>query len=369
MERHEGGSTQACHRGGRAAEPGRADVLQDDYLPKCRKTSGAAALPKGADWYAWRVRVETTTDMTSEQVHQLGLAEVKRIRAEMDAVARKAGQPSREAMIQRMRTDPAFYAKTRRSCSPHRRASPRSSTARCRPCSASFRVYPTACGHPGGNGGGQHTAYYFPGSARRAPPAPTSSTRASSTSGHSGSSRPSRRTRRCPATTNQIALQQRSTADFRRYFASFTAFTEGWGLYSERLGIELGLYDTPEKDMGRLSYEMWRACRLVVDTGLHAKRWTKAQAVAFMKDNTALTDANIDAEVNRYITMPGQALGYKIGELRLRALRQKAETALGSRFDVRAFHDAVLAQGSVPLDVLDSQVDAYVASAKAAPAR
>jgi uncharacterized protein (DUF885 family) len=150
--------------------------------------------------------------------------------------------------------------------------------------------------------------------------------------------------------------------DFRRHAAFFTAFAEGWGLYAEHLGIEMGIYDTPEKDMGRLSYEMWRAARLVVDTGLHAQGWSKAQAVAFMKDNTALTDANIDAEVNRYISMPGQALGYKLGELKLLALRARAEKALGPRFDLRRFHDALLGQGAVPLDVLEAQVDSWIDS-------
>ena len=165
-----------------------------------------------------------------------------------------------------------------------------------------------------------------------------------------------------PGHHNQIALQQEmSLPDFRKYDTNFTAFVEGWGLYSEHLGIELGIYDTPEKDMGRLSYEMWRACRLVVDTGLHAQGWTKDQALAFMKANTALTDANIEAEVNRYITNPGQALAYKLGELKILALRQRAETELGAKFDVRRFHDAVLEHGAVPLDLLDTQIDAWIA--------
>ena len=150
-----------------------------------------------------------------------------------------------------------------------------------------------------------------------------------------------------------------------QYGSFFTAYVEGWGLYSERLGIELGIYDTPQKNMGRLGYEMWRAARLVVDTGMHAKGWTKEQAVAFMKDNTALTDANIDAEVNRYISTPGQALAYKLGELKIRELRAKAEKELGAKFDLRRFHDAVLGQGSVPLDALEAQIDAWIASEKA----
>jgi uncharacterized protein (DUF885 family) len=127
----------------------------------------------------------------------------------------------------------------------------------------------------------------------------------------------------------------------------------------------MGIYDTPEKEMGRLSYEMWRACRLVVDTGIHAKGWTKEQAVQFMLDNTALSAANIDAEVNRYISWPGQALGYKLGEIKIRELRARAEKALGVEFDVKRFHDAVLEQGAVPLDVLDAQIDAFIAAEQA----
>jgi uncharacterized protein (DUF885 family) len=169
-----------------------------------------------------------------------------------------------------------------------------------------------------------------------------------------------------PGHHNQIALQQElPLSDFRKYGASFTAFTEGWGLYSERLGIEMGLYDTPAKDMGRLSYEMWRACRLVVDTGIHAKGWSKQQAIAFMTDNSALSAANIEAEVNRYISWPGQALAYKLGELKIRELRDMTTKELGSKFDLVAFHDAVLGQGSVPLNVLDQQIKDWVAAEKA----
>jgi uncharacterized protein (DUF885 family) len=169
-----------------------------------------------------------------------------------------------------------------------------------------------------------------------------------------------------PGHHHQIALQQEvELPPFRRNFTSFTAFTEGWGLYAESLGEEMGLYDSAEKKMGQLSYQAWRAARLVVDTGIHSKGWDKARAVAFMRENTALTDANIDAEVNRYISWPGQALGYKIGELRIKALRAKAQKALGGKFDLRRFHDAVLLQGSVPLDVLEAQVDAWIEGERA----
>jgi uncharacterized protein (DUF885 family) len=166
----------------------------------------------------------------------------------------------------------------------------------------------------------------------------------------------------------QIATQQElDMPAWRKYGTFFTAFVEGWGLYSERLGIEMGIYDTPQKDMGRLGYEMWRAARLVVDTGLHAKGWSKEQAVAFMKDNTTLTDKNIDSEVNRYISNPGQALAYKIGELKIRELRAKAEKELGAKFDLRRFHDAVLGQGALPLDTLEAQINGWIAAEKQQP--
>ena len=159
----------------------------------------------------------------------------------------------------------------------------------------------------------------------------------------------------------QIALQQELTGlpPFRR-FAHATAFVEGWGLYAERLGLEVGFYKDPYRDFGRLSYEMWRACRLVVDTGMHYLGWTREQAIEFMADNTALTLHNIAAEVDRYISWPGQATAYKMGELKIRALRKLAEDRLGEKFDVREFHDVVLGSGAVPLDVLDANVTAWL---------
>jgi uncharacterized protein (DUF885 family) len=170
-----------------------------------------------------------------------------------------------------------------------------------------------------------------------------------------------------PGITTRSRCSRRSSS--RRSAAtsrSFTAFTEGWGLYSESLGHDMGLYDTPARRMGELSYQMWRATRLVVDTGIHALGWDKARAVAFMRENTALTDANINAEVNRYISWPGQALGYMIGRLKILELRRNAEQALGGKFDLRRFHDAVLRSGSVPLDVLDAQVKDWIAGVQAA---
>lgn len=342
------------------------DFYMTRYLPKCAKAPGVSAQKGGADYYAFRIRQETTTNLSAEQIHGIGLSEVKRIRAEMEAVARKAGFPRRQAMIAEMRTNPKHFAKT-----PEELLEKAARMAkridglmpglfgRLPRLPYGVRAIPAEIAE------GTTTAYYNPGS----PEAGIAGTYYVNTS-----KLDQRPFWELPALTSheavpghhhQIALQQELDIPmWRRQGNGFTAFTEGWGLYSERLGIETGLYDTPEKDMGRLSYEMWRACRLVVDTGIHAKGWSKDQAVAFMKDNTALTDANIDAEVNRYITWPGQALAYKLGELKIRELRAKAEKALGPKFDLRAFHDAVLGQGAVPLDVLEAQIDGWIASAK-----
>ncbi len=340
-----------------------ADFYAKSYQPKCRKTIGASSLPQGAAYYAFRARSETTTDLTPEQIHTLGLSEVARIRAEMVTLAKEAGYPSREAMIAKLRSDPKYFAKT-----PEELLSVASRVAK-----QIDGKLPQFFGHlprlpygvkeiPKETAETTTTAYYSPGSPE---------------SGIAGfyyvntSKLDQRPLWEYPALTahesvpghhNQIALQQELTLpEFRRYGAGFTAFVEGWALYTEHHGIEMGLYDTPEKNMGRLSYEMWRACRLVVDTGMHAKGWSKAQAIAFMRANSALSDANIEAEVNRYISWPGQALGYKIGELKIRELRARAEKALGPKFDIRRFHDAVLGQGAVPLDVLERQIDDWIA--------
>jgi uncharacterized protein (DUF885 family) len=337
------------------------------YKPACAKAPGVSAQPNGAAFYAFRIREETTTNLTAEQIHQIGLSEVSRIRAEMVEVAKKAGYPSREAFIEHLRTDPQYYAKTPEELMEKVARVTKIIDGKMPSLFGRLPRLPYGIREiPAETAEGTTTAYYNPGS----PEIGISGTYFVNTSKlnqrpfweipalsvHEG----------VPGHHHQIALQQElPLSDFRKYGASFTAFTEGWGLYSERLGIEMGLYDTPAKDMGRLSYEMWRACRLVVDTGIHAKGWSKQQAIAFMTDNSALSAANIEAEVNRYISWPGQALAYKLGELKIRELRNKATQELGPKFDLAAFHDAVLGQGSVPLDVLEQQITDWIAGEKA----
>ena len=163
---------------------------------------------------------------------------------------------------------------------------------------------------------------------------------------------------------NALALEIEDAPEFRKQFYPH-AFGEGWGLYSEKLGVEMGVYETPYDDFGRLSYEMWRACRLVIDTGLHAKGWSRQQAIDYLAENTALSLHNVQTEVDRYIAWPGQALAYKMGELTILELRAKAERELGDKFDIREFHDAILTGGGLPLDILRERIDAYIAEASA----
>ena len=307
--------------------------------------------------------------MTAEQIHALGLSEVERIRGEMDALVKSTGfKGDRKAYIAMLRSDPKYYAKTPHELMAEVGLMTKTIDGQMPKLFGRLPRLPyTIREIPASTADGATTAYYQQGSPENG---------IAGTYYVNTTHLDQRPLFELPALTlhesvpghhNQIGLQQElEITPYRQNLVFFTAFVEGWGLYSERLGIEMGIYDTPEKQMGRLSYEMWRACRLVVDTGLHAKGWTKQQAVDFMTENTALSAANIDAEVNRYIAGPGQALAYKLGELTIRRLRARAETELGPKFDLRAFHDAVLGQGPVPLDVLDRQIGDWIAARKAA---
>ena len=336
----------------------------DTYLPACTTAVGISAQSGGAEFYNFRIRQMTTTELTAEEIHEIGLAEVTRIRAEMEAVAAEAGFDTREAFIEHLRTDPQYYAQTPTELMaanalmakeldglmPQFFGTPARLPYGLRPVPEEIAEGTTTAFYRRGSPESGIAGYYYVNTSlldqRPLWEIPA-------LSAHEG----------VPGHHHQVALQQEMDIHpLRRNAAFFTAFVEGWGLYTEHLGIEMGIYDTPAENMGRLSYEMWRACRLVVDTGIHALGWSRERAIAFMGENTALTEANIEAEVNRYISWPGQALAYKIGELRIRELRARAETALGDRFDIRRFHDAVLSQGAVPLDVLERQIMDWIES-------
>ena len=345
------------------------DFYENEYAPKCRTGApGILETPGGDDYYAYRVASFTTTDMTPDEIHRLGLSEVARIRAEMEEVAKEAGYDTRETYIEHLRTDPQYYAKSPEELMEYAGALAKEIDGWMPKLFGNLPRQPyTVLPIPAAQAPGNTTAYYEPGSLA---------------SGQAGIYRVNTTEldqrplyempalgvhEAVPGHHQQIALQQElDMHPLRQNGTFFTAFVEGWGLYSERLGIEMGLYDTPAKQMGRLSYEMWRATRLVVDTGMHSKGWSKQQAVDFMTDNTALSAGNIDAEVNRYITWPGQALAYKIGELKIRELRDRATEALGAKFSLRDFHDAVLENGAVPLDVLEAHIDRWIAEQQTA---
>ena len=343
------------------------DWYNSDYAPNCATAPGISAQPGGAEYYDFRIRQMTTTAKSADEIHNIGVSEVARIRAEMVEVAKQAGYDTREAFIEHLRTDPKYYAKTPEELMEKVARVTKIIDGKMPSVIGKLARLPYGIKEiPAETAEGTTTAYYNPGSpdvgiagfyyvnTSKLDQRPFWEIPALSV--HEA----------VPGHHQQIALQQElDMPDFRKHGAFFTAFVEGWGLYSERLGIEMDLYDTPAKNMGRLSYEMWRACRLVVDTGIHSKGWSKQRAIDFMTDNTALSEANIEAEVNRYISWPGQALAYKMGELKIRELRSKAARELGDKFDLREFHDVVLGQGAVPLDMLEAQVNRWIEAKKA----
>jgi uncharacterized protein (DUF885 family) len=341
------------------------EFMEQEYVPAARGSIGASALPGGREFYRHRVRMFTTLDTTPDEVHNLGLAEVQRIRGEMDAIIKKVGFEGDFAeFVEYLRSEPRFYA-----TSPEQllkevsfvlkkmdgqlprlfKSLPRTPYGiREIPPYIAPRTTSAYYNLPAGDGS-RAGFYYVNTFDLKSRPL----FEIEALSLHEA----------VPGHHLQLTLQQ-ELADlppFRR-FAGFTAFVEGWALYAERLGLEVGFYEDPYSDFGRLSFEMWRACRLVVDTGMHYFGWTRQQAIDLMAANTALSRHNIEAEVDRYISWPGQALAYKTGELKIRQLRELAEQKLGPQFDIRDFHDAVLSSGSVPLNVLEENVNAYIES-------
>jgi len=341
------------------------DFYEGRYTPNCRQTAGVGSLDGGDAYYALQAKRYTTTDLTPDEIHQIGLDEVARIRAKMTDVAAQAGFDALTSFQTHLRTSPEFYPKTAEE-----RMAAASTIAKKMDGKLVelFSILPRMPYDirpiPLDIAEGTTTAYYSQPAAdgRRAGTYWLNTTRLSTRPLYELEALTLHEA--VPGHHLQIALQQELDLPNFRRFGGFTAFTEGWGLYSERLGLEVGFYDTPETNFGRLSYEMWRACRLVVDTGIHAKGWTRQEAIDFMLENTGLSQNNIEREVDRYITWPGQALAYKIGELKIRELRAKAEDELGEDLDLRAFHDAVLRNGALPLSVLEEVIDAWIAEEK-----
>lgn len=342
--------------------------LADVYVPRARATIAAAALPDGAAWYAYDVRRETTVDRTPAEIHRIGLAEVARIRAAMDSVMRSTGFTGTFAEFTRMlRTDRRFFLPDSATLvRGYRDVAKRIDPGLIRLFGRLPRLPYGVETIPAFSAPSQTTAYYQPGSPDAARPGyymvntyrvdtrPTWEMEALTL--HES----------VPGHHLQIALAQElpGVPPFRRY-AQYTAFVEGWALYAESLGPELGMYKDPYGKFGQLTYEMWRAVRLVLDTGIHDMGWSREQAIRYFVENSAKTEHDITVEVDRYITWPGQALAYKTGQLEIRALRTQAEQRLGPRFDVRAFHDAVLGAGAVPLAVLRERMQAWTDSTAA----
>lgn len=341
------------------------DFLVSRYIPACREMIAAGALPNGGAMYAYNVKWHVTTDDTPQQIHEIGLAEVKRIRAEMDQVAASTGFKGSTGDFKRyLRTNPKFFFRD----APSLLTAYRDITKRAEPALAHLfgRLPQTPYGVepvPDAVAPSQTTAYYDPGSFAAGRPANMFANTYKLDSRPSWEMTALTLHEAVPGHHIQISLAQemQGLPEFRKN-SSYTAFVEGWALYSESLGDEMGLYKDPYAKFGQLTYEAWRAVRLVIDTGLHSMGWTRDQAIEYFRANTAKTDQDIVVEVDRYIVWPGQALGYKMGQLKIRELRTRAERQLGPRFNVRAFHDVVLGQGAVPLGVLERQVKAWSAS-------
>jgi uncharacterized protein (DUF885 family) len=335
-----------------------------EYFPACRETTDAASLPNGAALYGYNVRWHTTTNKTAREIHEIGLDEVQRIREEMNKVMAAANfKGSYDEFKTFLRTDSQFYFKDADALL----TAYRDITKRADPELARLfgHLPQTPYGVkavPDASAPSQTTAYYDPGSLVAGRPAFFFANTYKLESRPRWEMEALSLHEAVPGHHIQISIAQElgSLPDFRKN-SSYTAFVEGWALYSESLGEEMGFYKDPYSKFGQLTYEMWRAIRLVVDTGLHSLGWTRDRAINFFREYAAKTDQDIIVEVDRYIVWPGQALGYKIGQLKIRELRAKAEQRLGSRFDIRRFHDLLLGEGALPLDGLESRVQSWVA--------
>ncbi len=343
------------------------DFMVEEYIPSTRTTVGALHLPDGEAYYAYLVRDFTTLEISADDIHQIGLVEVARIRREMEAVIEEVGFTGGfSEFLHFLRTDARFYAKTPEELLGvaagiakamdgklpslfHTSTLPRQPYG-VEPVPSAIAPTYTAGRYVGASLDGTRAGTYWVNTYKldsRPLYVMESLTLHEAVPGHH--------------LQNAMAQELAELPAFRRYYST-SAFGEGWGLYSERLGLEAGFYADPYNNFGRLTYEMWRACRLVVDTGIHAMGWSRDEAMDFLAANTALSLHEIGTEVTRYISWPGQALAYKMGELKIRELRARAEQVLGTDFDIRDFHQVVLGNGTVPLGVLESLVDEYIAA-------
>ncbi len=353
-----------------AALPAYRDLLgffREDYMTRARTTIGASEMPEGAAYYHEQLRRFSTLDLTARQIHDTGLAEVARIRAEMETVIRRANFTGDfAAFIHFLRTDPQFYATTPEQLmgvASYVVARANGQLGETFGHLPRFRhgivpvpdaIAPIYTGGRGGLENCMFNTYNLPNRPLYNIPALALH---ECTPGHSFQA--------------ALALEGPNRPEFRQQ-TYFSGYGEGWGLYVEWLGTTMGIYRTPYEDFGRLTYEMWRATRLVIDTGIHSFGWSRDRALAYLRDNTAMSELEIVNEIDRYISWPGQAVAYKLGELQIRRLRSEAERRLGARFDQRTFHDTILNLGSVPLPVLEEQIMAYIAErerAAAAPPR
>ncbi|HYE75667.1 MAG TPA: DUF885 domain-containing protein, partial [Blastocatellia bacterium] len=341
--------------------------VKDTYLPACTQEIAASKLPGGAEYYAYAIKRGTTTTLSAQEIHDIGKREVERIRREMEAVIKQVGfKGSFQEFLTFLRKDPQFYytkpedlvagysviSKRADAALPKLFAELPRNTYGIKP----FADYEAPA---------QTTAQYRPGAADGSRPGfymvnlyrldmrPKYEMEALSL--HEA----------VPGHHLQISRAQelKGLPEFRRN-GFYNAFVEGWALYAESLGTEMGFYTDPYSKFGQLTYEMWRACRLVVDTGMHSLKWSREQAINFMKENTAKTEQDIIVEIDRYIVWPGQALGYKLGELKIKELRARATKELGDKFDIRKFHNAVIDNGPLPLDVLEQRINEWIAAQK-----
>ena len=337
------------------------DFLVNEYLPKSRDSIGISDVPNGKEWYEYLARYHTTTDLTPDEIHEIGLREVAKIRAEMEGIIEQVGWDGDfNSFLQYLRTDPRFYFETGEELLQAYRAMSKEIDAYMPTLfnklpRAPYGVIPI----PMESAPFTTTAYYNAPSEGRPGyyyanlymPEVRPKYEIPVLSVHEA----------VPGHHHQISLAQEmeNVPNFRKYL-SITAFVEGWGLYSEQLGESMGIYDDPYDKFGQLTYDMWRAVRLVVDTGMHYKSWSRDDAVNLFLENTAKTEQDINNEVDRYIAWPGQALAYKIGQLKIMELRDKSKEALGEDFDIKDFHDHILSFGSIPLSILEEKVDEFI---------